>query len=167
MPSSFDPRSCTNEELDNWIRNNSGTDYHPCGTCRMGGVLTDVNAVVDNELKVIGVQNLRVVDASIMPNIVSGNLNAPVQMIAMKAADIILGNKQLEILEKDMPKYHSDDSHLEWIESTINGLDCKKVILNIWIKVKHSFMQIAHTSNRIEISFFDILIIYGRVFKRF
>jgi choline dehydrogenase len=113
MPSSFDPRSCTNEELDNWIRNNSGTDYHPCGTCRMGGVLTDVNAVVDNELKVIGVQNLRVVDASIMPNIVSGNLNAPVQMIAMKAADIILGNKQLEILEKDMPKYHSDDSHLE------------------------------------------------------
>jgi len=81
----------TDEELRDAIRNISETDYHPCGTCRMG---SGQDAVVDAEFKVHGIDNLRVVDASIMPNIISANLNAPTQMIAARAADYILGNPQ-------------------------------------------------------------------------
>ena len=57
--------------------------------------MNDENAVVDQELQVRGVDGLRVIDASVMPNIVSGNLNVPTQMIAERAADYILGNPQL------------------------------------------------------------------------
>ncbi|NQZ78293.1 MAG: GMC family oxidoreductase N-terminal domain-containing protein [Ekhidna sp.] len=77
---------------DDWavhIRQTVETIYHPVGTCKMGN---DSEAVVDDELKVHGIGSLRVVDASIMPTIISGNTNAPVYMIAEKAADIILGN---------------------------------------------------------------------------
>ncbi|MFQ3311259.1 MAG: choline dehydrogenase [Colwellia sp.] len=77
------------EQLEKDIRNRADTQYHPCGTCKMGPE-TDIMAVVDSQLRVHGMQNLRVVDASIMPKIISGNTNAPTIMIGEKAADMIL-----------------------------------------------------------------------------
>ena len=86
------PEITTDTDLEAWVRASATTDYHPCGTCRMG---VDEKAVVDQEMRVRGLEKLWVVDASIMPNVLSGNLNAPTQMIAERAADYILGNSQL------------------------------------------------------------------------
>ncbi len=76
----------TDTQIEHFIRSNSDTEYHPVGTCRMGPGPLDV---VDAELRVHGMSGLRVVDASVMPRIVSGNTNAPTIMIAEKAADLI------------------------------------------------------------------------------
>ena len=76
----------TDTEIAEVIRELADTIYHPVGTCRMGAGPLDV---VDAELRVHGVQSLRVVDASIMPRIVGGNTNGPVIAIAEKAADMI------------------------------------------------------------------------------
>jgi len=77
------------EELVKAASNYAQTIFHPVGTCKMGN---DEDSVVSDELKVHGVENLRVIDASVMPNITSGNTNAPTIMIAEKGADMILNN---------------------------------------------------------------------------
>jgi choline dehydrogenase len=77
------------EELVKAGSNYAQTIFHPVGTCKMGN---DESSVVSDELKVHGIENLRVIDASVMPNITSGNTNAPTIMIAEKGADMILNN---------------------------------------------------------------------------
>jgi len=83
----------SDEQLNDFILNAVESAYHPCATCKMG---VDDMAVVDSECRVRGVAGLRIVDSSIMPDIVSGNLNAPTVMMAEKAADMIKGVPGLE-----------------------------------------------------------------------
>ena len=99
------PHVRTDAEIDAFIRAKADSAYHPCGTCKMGDV-NDRDAVVDPKARVRGIDNLRIVDASIMPSVVSGNLNAPTIMIAEKCADMIRGR----VLEKiDAPVYQATD----------------------------------------------------------
>jgi choline dehydrogenase len=81
-------------ELDGFIREHVESAYHPCGTARMGR-RDDPMAVVDPELRVIGVEGLRVADSSIFPQVTNGNLNGPSIMTGEKAADHILGKGML------------------------------------------------------------------------
>uniref|UniRef100_A0A5F4WF23 Choline dehydrogenase n=1 Tax=Callithrix jacchus TaxID=9483 RepID=A0A5F4WF23_CALJA len=92
----------SDKEIDAFVRAKADSAYHPSCTCKMGQP-SDPTAVVDPQTRVLGVENLRVVDASIMPSLVSGNLNAPTIMIAEKAADIIRGRPAL--WDKDVPVY--------------------------------------------------------------
>ena len=92
----------TAEQILAYVRQTAGTEYHPSCTCRMGN---DEMAVVDSNLGVRGIEGLRVIDASVMPNIVSANLNAPTMMIAEKAADVIRGRQPLP---GHRPRFHFD-----------------------------------------------------------
>lgn len=85
------PAAQNDEDLTEYIRKTASTTWHPVGTCKMG---TDTMAVVDPRLRVRGVASLRVVDASVMPTMVSGNTNAPTMMIAEKASDLIRGARR-------------------------------------------------------------------------
>ncbi|EIM38583.1 oxidoreductase [Acinetobacter sp. HA] len=79
------------EDIREILRNRVDTVYHPVGSCKMG---VDDMSVVDPELCVYGIQNLRVIDASVMPSVVNGNTNAPTIMIAEKAVDLIQARQQ-------------------------------------------------------------------------
>jgi choline dehydrogenase len=94
------PEAKSDGEIDDFLARSAETAYHPCGTCKMG---SDPMAVVDGTLKVRGVTGLRVVDSSVMPSIVSGNLNAGTIMIGEKASDMILGRDPLPPL--NVPVY--------------------------------------------------------------
>jgi choline dehydrogenase/4-pyridoxate dehydrogenase len=85
---SLPPGELSDADLDTHIRNTAITVHHPLGTCRMGPD-GDAGAVVDPQLRVRGIDGLRVVDASVMPDMVSGNINAAVVMIAERTADLI------------------------------------------------------------------------------
>ncbi|MFT5936233.1 MAG: choline dehydrogenase [Pseudohongiellaceae bacterium] len=90
----------TDKQIDEFVANAVDSAYHPCGTCKMGN---DDTAVVDADLKVRGIANLRVVDASVFPYITNGNINAPTMMLAERAADLIKGRRMLEPF--DAPYY--------------------------------------------------------------
>ena len=92
MPIAPDADAESDAALDDFLRENLETAYHPCGAARMGAADDDM-AVVDAECRVIGVRNLRAADSSIFPRITNGNINAPSLMVGEKAADFILGNK--------------------------------------------------------------------------
>jgi choline dehydrogenase len=80
----------TDEQLIEYILNHCETVYHPCGTCKMG--VDDISVVSPESLKIRGLSGVRIVDASVIPVVISGNTNAPVIAVAEKAADIILNS---------------------------------------------------------------------------
>ena len=85
----------SDSQIDEFVRAKSDSAYHPSCTCKMGDT-SDNLAVVDSTTSVIGLENIRVIDSSIMPSIVSGNLNAPTIMLAEKAADIVRNKSPLQ-----------------------------------------------------------------------
>ena len=86
----------SDSEIEEWLRENCGSSYHPCGTCKMG---VESMSVVDSEGRVRGVEKLRIADASIMPLIPSANLNSPSMMIGEKVADLAAGKQPLPASE--------------------------------------------------------------------
>jgi choline dehydrogenase-like flavoprotein len=88
------PDKTSDADIDEYARATATTVYHPLGTCKMGPD-SDSMAVVDPQLRVRGIDGLRVVDASVMPDLVGGNINAPVIMIAEKASDLIRDRQPL------------------------------------------------------------------------
>ena len=96
-------RNATDQDIDDHIRSTAITVHHPLGTCKMG-LPSDEKAVVDQQLRVWGIDGLRIVDASIRPDLVGGNINAPVVMIAEKAADLIRG-RQEQAVSQDAGAY--------------------------------------------------------------
>jgi choline dehydrogenase len=86
------PEVKSDAEIDAFVRDNLESTYHPCGSCRMG---EDEMAVVDSELRVRGIEGLRVIDSSVFPSEPNGNLNAPTIMLAERASDLVRGREML------------------------------------------------------------------------
>ena len=105
----------TDEEIDRWVRDNVESAYHPCGTCRMGPE-DQAGSVVDTQCRVIGLTGLRVVDASVFPTVPYGNINAPVIMVAEKAADLILRHAPLP--KADVPVWIAENWNTKQRETT-------------------------------------------------
>ena len=103
----------TDEQIDAFVRASVDSAYHPCGTCKIG---VDKLAVVDAELRVQGIANLRVIDASVFPTIPNGNLNAPTMMLAERGADMVKGTTLLPSLE--VPVYVDEN----WQERQREGI---------------------------------------------
>ncbi|MDV6317035.1 choline dehydrogenase [Idiomarina sp. HP20-50] len=101
------------EQIDEFVRDAVESAYHPCGTCRMGAADDDM-AVINSEMRVRGLQGLRVIDSSVFPTIPNGNLNAPTIMVAERAADII---KQQNMLSADVHVYQDE----QWQERQRTG----------------------------------------------
>jgi choline dehydrogenase len=95
------PESHSDEDILDHVRARVQTLYHPVGTCRMGD---DPGAVVDRQLRVNGVEGLRVVDASVMPTVPRGNTNGPVIALAERAADLIRGRTPLGSEQTELPE---------------------------------------------------------------
>jgi len=97
----------TEADLREFVRRDISTIYHPVGTCAMGGdsrlAASKLTSVVDTELRVRGVDGLRVVDASVMPSLPRGNTNAPTIAIAERAADLIAGRAPLAAVDPADP----------------------------------------------------------------
>jgi choline dehydrogenase len=93
------PAVQSDAEIDAFVRANLESTYHPCGSCRMG---TDELAVVDPELRVHGIEGLRVIDSSVFPSEPNGNLNAPTIMLAERAADLVRGRELLPSAQVDV-----------------------------------------------------------------
>ncbi|TRD23270.1 choline dehydrogenase [Palleronia caenipelagi] len=96
----------SDDDLDSFVRDHAESAYHPCGTCRMGAA-DDPGAVVDPEMRVIGVEGLRLADSSVFPRIPNGNLNGPTIMVGEKASDHILGRAPLA-RANEAPWIHPD-----------------------------------------------------------
>lgn len=95
----------TDEEIIEWVRNDAETALHPCGTAKMGDASDPMSVVDPNTMKIHGLENISVVDASVMPYVTNGNIHAPVLMLAERAADLILGRKPLDALHFDYYKH--------------------------------------------------------------
>jgi len=96
----------SDDEIDDWVRANLESAYHPCGTCRMGQS-DDTGAVVDTECRVLGVEGMRVIDASVFPTVPNGNINAPTITVAEKVADMILEKPKLP--RRDVPVWIAEN----------------------------------------------------------
>src|SRR5699024_7919739 len=102
------PSTQTDEEILEWVRNDAETALHPCGTAKMGDASDPMSVVDPDSMKVHGLDNVSVVDASAMPYVTNGNIHAPVLMLAEKAADIIRGRKQLDALNYEYYKHERE-----------------------------------------------------------
>jgi choline dehydrogenase-like flavoprotein len=110
----------SDEDILAYIRQYASVDYHPVGTCKMG---RDEMAVVDPQLRVRGLEGIRVIDSSVMPNLISGNTNAPSIMIGEKGASMVLKEKPLRAsvtLIAEVPS--RDESHLNVRKKVAAGL---------------------------------------------
>jgi len=90
--------------MDDFIREDVSSSYHPCGTCKMGAD-TDIMVVVNDQLQVRGIENLRVIDASVMPSVPSANINAATIMLAERACDMLLDKPMLAAQSPPIASY--------------------------------------------------------------